>query len=76
MFLFDLNINVLDYIFSYLKNYSPILRLVNKNWKNRFPKYKNESKIFLDEIINGTYINTLKKYILIIYVPLLLEKVI
>ena len=60
MFFTNLNNDVSNYIFSFLKNYGPILRLVNKNWKNKFPKYKEESELFFDEIITRNDLNVLK----------------
>jgi len=50
----------LNYIFSFLKNYGPILRLVNKNWNSKFPKYKESSLLFLKEIIVRNDLNILK----------------
>jgi len=54
-----LNHDIIKYIYSFLKNYSPILRLINKDWKNHFPVYPNESISLLDEIINNNDTNTL-----------------
>ena len=56
----NLNSDVSNYIFSFLKNYGPILRLVNKNWNSKFPKHKQESELFFDEIITRNELNILK----------------
>jgi len=43
-----------------VSNYGPILRLVNKNWNSKFPKHKEESSLFLNEIITRNELNILK----------------
>ena len=60
MFFTNLNNDVSNYIFSFLKNYGPILRLVNKNWNSKFLKYKKEFRFFFDEIITRNELNVLK----------------
>jgi len=54
----NLNNDVSNHIFSFLKNYGPILCLVNKNWNSKFPK--QESELFFDEIITRNELNILK----------------
>ena len=47
----NLNNDVSNYIFSFLKNYGPILRLVNKNWNSKFLKHKRNCflmRLFLE----------------------------
>jgi len=73
----DLNNDISNYIFSFLKNYGPILPLVNKNWNSKFPKYKQEKLLFLLEIISRNDLNTFRNsrnYGFIIFAKFLLEK--
>src|SRR5690348_2395377 len=54
-----LNTDVSKLIFSYLKIYAPILRLVCKSWRDCFPKLEN-NETFFKEIISAEHLDLLK----------------